>query len=150
MFDFFETSWTVAHQAPLFMGFSRQEYWNGLPIPPPEDLPNLGLKPGSPALAGGFFTAEPPGKPYLLQFLLHTILLCPTFMEEKPRGQGQGGVGGHLEVSRQERYHCSGTVGENGKGGCPVSEEEGPRVRRKGSTGERGPHKPRNPLLCRV
>ena len=101
-------------------------------------------------LAGGFFTAEPPGKPYLLQFLLHTILLCPTFMEEEPRGQGQGGAGGHLEVSRQERYHCSGTVGKNGKGGCPESEEEGPRVRRKRSTGERGPHEPGNPLLCRV
>ena len=53
------TPWTVAHQAPLSMGFTRQEYWSGLPCPPPEDLPALGLEPmslTSPALAGGFFT----------------------------------------------------------------------------------------------
>ena len=45
------------------MGFSRQEYWNGLPFPSPGHLPNPGIKPESPALAGGFFTTEPPGKP---------------------------------------------------------------------------------------
>ena len=44
------------------MGFSRQEYWSGLPFPPPRDLPNPGIKPASPALAGEFFTIEPPGK----------------------------------------------------------------------------------------
>ena len=50
------------------MGFSRQEYWNGLPLPPPGDLPGPGNKPVSPmspALAAGFFTTEPPGKPGL-------------------------------------------------------------------------------------
>ena len=47
---------TVAHQAPLSMGFSRQEYWSGLPCPPPGDLPDPGIKPESPALAGKFFT----------------------------------------------------------------------------------------------
>ena len=55
------TLWTVAHQAPLSMAFSRQEYWSGLPCPPPEDLPNPGIKPASlmsPALAGGFFTTH--------------------------------------------------------------------------------------------
>ena len=46
------------------MGFSRQEYWSGLPCPPPEDLPDLGIKPESPALTGGFFTTEPLGKPH--------------------------------------------------------------------------------------
>ena len=46
----FETLWTVAHQAPLFMGFSRQEYWSGLPFPPPGDLPDSGIEPTSPAL----------------------------------------------------------------------------------------------------
>ena len=54
----FSTLWTVAHQAPLSMGFSRQEYWSGLPFPTPEDLPNPGIKPTSltsPTLAGGFF-----------------------------------------------------------------------------------------------
>ena len=55
--------WTVVGQAPLSMGFSRQEYWSGLPCPPPEDLPNLGFEPVSPALAGGFFTTGPPGEP---------------------------------------------------------------------------------------
>ena len=65
---FFITPWTVAHQAPLFMGFFRQEYWNGLPFPSPGDLPNLpnpGVEfksPVSPVLAGRFFTTEPPGK----------------------------------------------------------------------------------------
>ena len=55
----FETPGTVAHQAPLSMGFSRQEHWSGLPCPPPGDLPNPGIAPlslTSPALAGGFFT----------------------------------------------------------------------------------------------
>ena len=49
---------TVAHQAPLSMGFSRQEYWSGLPCPPPGDLPNPGIEFGSLALAGGFFTTS--------------------------------------------------------------------------------------------
>ena len=59
---------TVALQAPLSMGFSRREYWSGLPIPPPGDLPHPEIKPTSPtspALAGRFFTTEPPGKPNL-------------------------------------------------------------------------------------
>ena len=59
----FATLWTVAHQVPLSMGFLRQEYWRGLPFPSPGDLPNPGIKPLSSALAGGFFAAEPPGKP---------------------------------------------------------------------------------------
>ena len=57
----FETSWTVACQAPLSMGFSRQEYGSGLPFPSPGDLPNPGIEPASPALAGGFLTLAPPG-----------------------------------------------------------------------------------------
>ena len=55
--------WTVAHQAPLSTGFSRQGYWSGLPFPPLGDLPDPGIKLASPALAGRFFTTEPPGKP---------------------------------------------------------------------------------------
>ena len=64
---FFVTSWTTACQAPLSMGFSRQEYWSGLPFPFSRgDLPDPGIEltfPASPALAGRFFTTEPPGKP---------------------------------------------------------------------------------------
>ena len=62
----FATPWTVAHQAPLSMGFSRQEHWSGLPFPSPWDLPDPGIKPtspASPALAGRFFTTVLPGKP---------------------------------------------------------------------------------------
>ena len=57
----FESPWTVAHQASLSMGCSRQEYWSGLPCPPPGELPNPRIKPSSltlPALAGGFFTTS--------------------------------------------------------------------------------------------
>ena len=54
------TPWTGAHQAPLSKEFSRQEYWSGLPFPSPDDLLNPGFEPASPALAGGFFTTEPP------------------------------------------------------------------------------------------
>ena len=57
------TSWTAARQALLSMGFFKQEYCSGLPFSSPGDLPNLGIKPVSLAMAGGFFTAEPPGKP---------------------------------------------------------------------------------------
>ena len=59
----FATSWTVAHQAPPSMGFFRQEYWSGLPFPSPEDLPDPGIKPRSPALQADALTSEPPGKP---------------------------------------------------------------------------------------
>ena len=59
----FPTPWTVARQASLPMAFSRQEYWSGLPFPPPGDLPNPGIKPRSPASPGRFFPTEPPGKP---------------------------------------------------------------------------------------
>ena len=60
------TPWTVAHQAPLSMAFSRQEYWSGLLFPTPGDLPDPGIKPASlasPVLASGFFPLVPPGKP---------------------------------------------------------------------------------------
>ena len=54
---------TVTCQPPLSMEFSRQEYWSGLPFPPAGDLPKPGIKPSSLALAGRFFTTEPPRKP---------------------------------------------------------------------------------------
>ena len=60
------TPWTAAHQAPLSMGFSRQEYWSGLPFPPLGYLPDTGIKlmfPAAPGLTGIFFTTEPPRSP---------------------------------------------------------------------------------------
>ena len=73
----FATLWTVAYQASPSMGFSRQEYWSGLPFPSPGDLPNPGIEPGSPALGADALTSEPPGKPrwgvklgYLFDFSL--------------------------------------------------------------------------------
>ena len=62
----FATPWTVAHQAPVSMGLSRQEHWSGLPFPPPGNLPDPGIEtasPVSPALAGGFFNGRPPREP---------------------------------------------------------------------------------------
>ena len=55
----FATPWTVAHQAPQSMEFFRQEYWSGLPFPSPGDLPNPGIKPGSPALQAATLLSEP-------------------------------------------------------------------------------------------
>ena len=65
----FVTPWTVAHQAPQSMGFPRQEYWSGLPYPPPGDLPDSGIEIASlvfPVLAGRFFTTAPSGKPTVI------------------------------------------------------------------------------------
>ena len=72
-----ETPWTIAYQAPLFMGFSRQEYCSVLPFPSPGDLPNPGIKPASfmsPALAGGFFTTNATWE--ALSILVHWFLKC--------------------------------------------------------------------------
>ena len=65
------TLWTVAFQAPLSMGFSRQEYWSGLPFPSPGDLPNPGIKPRSPALRADALTSEPSQAeiPWLVEFI---------------------------------------------------------------------------------
>ena len=59
----FATLWTVALQAPLYMGFSRPEYWSGLQCPPPHGLPNPGIEFMSPASTCQLFTTEPPAKP---------------------------------------------------------------------------------------
>ena len=58
----FATPWTIAHQAPLSMGFPRQEYWSGLSFPSPGDFLNSEIEPAFPTLAGGFFNTELPGK----------------------------------------------------------------------------------------
>ena len=58
----FATPCTIAYHAPQSMEFSRQEYWSGLPFPSPEDLPNPGVEPGSPALQADALPSEPPGE----------------------------------------------------------------------------------------
>ena len=60
------TTWTVAYQAPPSMGFSRQEFWSGLPFPSPGDLPDPEIEPRSPALQADALLSEPPGKPCLV------------------------------------------------------------------------------------
>ena len=81
----FVTLWTIAHQAPPSMGFSRQEYWSGLPFPSPGDLPNPGIEPRSPTLQADALTSAPPGKPlemrigeikWLLPFTWYLLGLC--------------------------------------------------------------------------
>ena len=89
----FATPWTVAHQAPLSMGFSRQEYWRGLPVPPPGALPHPGIEPKPPTLQAASLPSEPPGKPYIeyissslcytggpcyLAILYAIVCICPS------------------------------------------------------------------------
>ena len=93
----FVTPWTLAHQAPLSMGFPRQEYWSGLPFPARGDLPNLGIEPTSfvsPVLAGRFFTTMRP-----TQFTADAI-----------EGVRQGGVRVRL-VFRELSVATEGSVG---------------------------------------
>ena len=78
-----ETPWTVACQAPLFMGFPRQGYWSGLPFSSPGELPNPGIEPVSPALAGRFLSTEPPGRLSLIvKSELDLLIGALTFLNE--------------------------------------------------------------------
>ena len=76
------TPWTAAHQDSLSMKFSRQEYWSGLPFPSPEDLPDLGTEPGSPALQADALPSELLGKPHIA----HNRSLNWNFMNEWHNG----------------------------------------------------------------
>ena len=96
----FVTPWAVAHQASLSLGLFRQEYWSGLPFPPPGDLLDLGIKlvfPVSPGLAGGFFTAEPPGKPNI-----HTLLYIKQITKESLL-YGTGNYIQHLIITNNRK-----------------------------------------------
>ena len=75
MSDIFVTPWTIANQASLSMGFLRQEYYSGLSFPSPGDLPDPGMEPASPALAGEFFITEPAGKSLCLHWVVEVKLL---------------------------------------------------------------------------
>ena len=85
----FATPWTVAHQTPPSMESPRQEYWSGLPLPFPGDLPNLGIEHGSPTLWADALLSEPPGSPNLQQtshqfrnYTFPAVLLLGIYLEE--------------------------------------------------------------------
>ena len=96
--DSFVAPWTAAHQAPLSMGFPRQEYWNGVPFPPSENLPDSGICIGrsvSPALAGRFFIAKLPEKPTLLSADAKSLQSCPNLcgpIDGSPPGSSIPGI----------------------------------------------------------
>ena len=94
--------WTVAHQAPLSMELSRQEYWSGLPFPSPGDFSDPGIEVmslASPALAGGFLTTEPPGKltytcnSSLFVYMFLYIYMLPWWLSSKRSACSAGDVG---------------------------------------------------------
>ena len=92
----FATPCTVARQALLSMGSSRQEYWSGLPCPPPGNLQNPGIKPSSlasPALAGGFFPTVPPGKPLNSAGFHRYLAINPQTNVSISRNKGSTGLG---------------------------------------------------------
>ena len=85
----FVTPWTVACQAPPSVGFFRQEYWNELPFPSPGNHPDPRIEHMSPALAGGFFTAEPTRKPININIF---IVICTIVLQDvNTEGEGQTG-----------------------------------------------------------
>ena len=118
------TPWTVAHRAPLSVGFPRQEYWSGLPFPSPGDLPDPGSEPVSPAWQVDFFTLESPGKPISLIPPVHpqyntefvwSLSLVPGRELQKP-----------LEFPEQQECPCYANEGNSaalqiasGKGPVP-------------------------------
>ena len=100
---FFVTPWTVSHQVPLAMEFSRQEYWSGLSFPSPGTLPDRGIELESPALAGGFFTTDISGKPSrpvpLSEQPLPRVVLLST--------PTQTSAGGHQSISPSSTHEKS-------------------------------------------
>ena len=97
------TPWTAAHQAPLSMGFPRQEYRSGLPFPSPGDLPDPGTESASPALAGGFFTTESPGK--TLVACCSLAKSCSTLCEPIDCRKPNFPVLHHLQELAQSHVH---------------------------------------------
>ena len=104
------TPWSIAHQAPLSMGFPRQEYWNGLPFPSPGDLPDPGIEPRSPALKANALTLEPPGKPWCRsRGFNHWVRKIPWRRELQPasvflprKSHGQKRLAGYSPWGRKE------------------------------------------------
>ena len=105
------TSWTVAHKSPLSMGFSRQEYWRGLPWPPPGDFPDLWIQPMSlmsSALAGGFLTTAAAAAAKSLQS-------CPTLCDPRDGSPPGSPVPGILQARTLEWFAISFSNAWKGK-----------------------------------
>ena len=100
----FATPWTVALQAPLSMGFSRQEYWGGLPFLSPGDLPNPGIEPRSPALQADSLPDEPPGK------LAHSNLPIWSSLTVKRSENFQKGTGVAILRKLQFRFYFTNVL----------------------------------------
>ena len=96
------TPWTVACQAPLSLGFPRQEYWSGLPCPSLGDLPDPGIDPESPALTGRFFITEPPGKSLLGAAAAKSLQSCPTLCDSRDDSPPGSSVPGILQARTLE------------------------------------------------
>ena len=99
------TPWTVACQTPLSMGFSRQECWSGLPFPSPGDLPDPGIKPGSPALQVDSLLSEPPGKPCVNDGQVKEPL--PLRICTAPEGSHSSGYTGQQGPGLSTQSYCS-------------------------------------------
>ena len=98
----FATLWTVAHQAPLSMGFPKQEYWSGLPFPPPRHLCNPGIKLVSPALSGRFFTSAMWLHAAAAAAAAKSCQSCPTLCDPIDSGPPGSPVPGILQARTQE------------------------------------------------
>ena len=107
-----ESLWTVAHQAPLSVEFSRQEYWSGLPSPSPRDLPDPGIKPGSPALQAESLPSEPPGKPQGTHITLQQKKNNPDFKMDKGPEQTFLKVKFTKGQQVQEKFQSHGSRGK--------------------------------------
>ena len=83
MSDSFSTTWIIAQQAPLSMGFAKQEYWSGLPFPSAGELPNPGIEPRSPALQVDSLSAELPGKPLCKYIYIEYMHIYPIKFRKK-------------------------------------------------------------------
>ena len=101
--DSFMTPWTVACQAPLSVGFPRQELWSRLPFPSPGDLPDTGIEPVSFALSGRFFTAEPLGKPSIM-VLRNTVILESCQSLRYPLSPSSREGCRHLKVNEENAF----------------------------------------------
>ena len=99
----FETPQTVAYQVLPSMGFSRQEYWSGLPFPSPEDLPHPGIEPRSPSLQTDALPSEPPGKPIRSVQFSSVAQSCPTLYD--PMNHSTPGLPVHHQLPEFTQTH---------------------------------------------